>query len=91
MDLKTFSRRLRNTGAGLLALAVLGTCGRPPSATPKDELLYIGTNVAGEQDNTVFLYRVSGATGAFTRLSAQHGGASPTYLTIRRTGTSSTP
>ncbi|MBO2007924.1 lactonase family protein [Hymenobacter negativus] len=48
----------------------------------KDYLLYIGTNVAGEQDNTIFLYRVSPTTGAFTRVSALRGGASPTYLTL---------
>ena len=82
MDLTTFSRRIPGSTASLLALTLLSTCSRPPASTPKDELLYIGTNVAGEQDNTIFLYRVSEATGALTRLSAQHGGASPTYLTM---------
>lgn len=67
----------------LPALALLAGCTRPATtAPPTDYLLYVGTNVAGEQDNTIFLYRVSAATGAFTRLSAQPGGAQPTYLTL---------
>lgn len=48
----------------------------------KDYLVYVGTNVAGEQDNTIFLYRLSPATGSLTRVSAQHGGPSPTYMTM---------
>jgi 6-phosphogluconolactonase len=67
----------------LLSFTLATGCTPPISSTPaKDYLLYVGTNVAGEQDNTIFLYRVSPATGAFTRVSAQHGGASPTYLTL---------
>ena len=69
----------------LLRLAVVGLagCDRPATTTiPKDYLLYVGTNVAGAQDSTIFLYRVNAATGAFTRLSAQLGGAQPTYLTV---------
>ena len=75
---------LRATSAlSLLSLTLATGCTPPISSTPaKDYLLYVGTNVAGEQDNTIFLYRVSPATGAFTRVSAQHGGASPTYLTL---------
>jgi 6-phosphogluconolactonase len=65
--------------AGLL----LGGCGRPTTATlPADYLLYIGTNVGGAQDSSIFLYRVNMASGAFTRLSGQLGGAQPTYLTL---------
>lgn len=66
-------------GAGLL----LSGCGRPATTRlPADYLLYIGTNVAGAQDSSIFLYRVNASTGAFTRLSGQLGGASPTYLTL---------
>ncbi|WP_201978696.1 lactonase family protein [Hymenobacter rubidus] len=68
---------------GLLSVLLSG-CVRSagPSTSAKEYLLYVGTNVAGEQDNTIFLYRVSPTTGALTRVSAQHGGASPTYLTL---------
>ena len=66
-----------------LATVGLGGCGRPATtAVPKDYLLYVGTNLAGAQDSSILLYRVNAATGAFTRLSAQLGGASPTYLTV---------
>jgi 6-phosphogluconolactonase len=67
----------------LAVFALAAGCMEPTrTTTPEDYLLYVGTNVAGEQDNTIFLYRVSPATGAFTRVSAQRGGASPTYLTL---------
>ncbi|MGY3090357.1 6-phosphogluconolactonase [Hymenobacter sp. UYAg731] len=72
-------------GLGLLSITLLAGCARPAggsSAAPKDYWLYVGTNVANEQENTIFLYRVNAATGAFTQVSAQHGGASPTYLTL---------
>ena len=66
-------------GAGLL----LAGCSRPATATlPTDYLLYIGTNVGGAQDSSIFLYRVNASTGAFTKLGGQLGGASPTYLTL---------
>ncbi|GAB2867842.1 lactonase family protein [Hymenobacter ruber] len=73
------------SGLGLLSITLLAGCARPAggsSAAAKDYWLYVGTNVGNEQDNTIFLYRVDAATGAFTRVSAQHGGASPTYLTL---------
>lgn len=70
-------------GLALSASALLAGCGRPATATlPADYLLYIGTNVGGAPDSSIFLYRVNAGTGAFTRLSAQLGGASPTYLTL---------
>ena len=72
-------------GLGLLSITLLAGCARPAggsSAAAKDYWLYVGTNVSNEQENTIFLYRVDAATGAFTRVSAQHGGASPTYLTL---------
>ncbi|GAB3740034.1 hypothetical protein GCM10027594_20130 [Hymenobacter agri] len=62
---------------------MLSGCGRPATATqPADYLLYIGTNVSGAQDTSLFLFRVNASTGTFTRLSGQLGGASPTYLTL---------
>ncbi len=68
---------------GLLSFLLAAGCTRPTATVnPNDYLLYVGTNVAGEHDNTIFLYRVSPVTGAFTRVSAQPGGASPTYLTL---------
>ncbi|GAB3867781.1 lactonase family protein [Hymenobacter segetis] len=73
------------SGLGLLSITLLAGCARTAgssTAAAKDYWLYVGTNVGNEQDNTIFLYRVDGATGAFTRVSAQHGGASPTYLTL---------
>ncbi|WP_216726441.1 lactonase family protein [Hymenobacter siberiensis] len=72
-------------GLGLLSITLLAGCARPAgssSAIAKDYWLYVGTNVGNEQESTIFLYRVDAATGAFTRVSAQHGGASPTYLTL---------
>ena len=72
-------------GLGLLSITLLAGCARPAgssSIVPKDYWLYVGTNVANEQENSIFLYRVNAATGAFTSVSAQHGGASPTYLTL---------
>ena len=78
-----FRKLLSISGLGLIFIAALSGCVRPASTSaPKDYLLYVGTNVSGEQDNTIFLYRVSPLTGVLTPLSAQHGGASPTYLTM---------
>ncbi|MCI1186065.1 lactonase family protein [Hymenobacter sp. DH14] len=80
-----FSRASRTLfgGLALSASGLLAGCGRPATATlPADYLLYIGTNVGGAQDSSIFLYRVNASTGAFTRLSGQLGGASPTYLTL---------
>ncbi|MDQ2792671.1 MAG: lactonase family protein [Bacteroidota bacterium] len=76
------SRRLL-ASATLPALALLAGCGRPVTATlPTDYLLYIGTNQGGAQDSSILLYRVNASSGAFTKVSAQLGGASPTYLTL---------
>ena len=70
-------------GLALSAGALLAGCGRPATATlPTDYLLYIGTNVGGAQDSSIFLYRVNAGTGAFTKLGGQLGGANPTYLTL---------
>ena len=70
-------------GLALSTGALLAGCGRPATATlPTDYLLYIGTNVGGAQDSSIFMYRVNASTGAFTRLGGQLGGANPTYLTL---------
>jgi 6-phosphogluconolactonase len=79
-----FSRatRLSLAVAGLLAAG----CATRPTATTQPGaagcLVYIGTNVAGPQDNTIYLYRLDAGTGALTLVSAQKGGAQPTYLTM---------
>lgn len=70
-------------GLGVLAATCLGGCARPAGGRgPKDCLVYVGTNVASADDNTIFLYRLSPTTGVLTQLSAQRGGAKPTYLTM---------
>jgi 6-phosphogluconolactonase len=74
--------RLSLATAGLLAT---GCATRPTTATKPstgDYLVYIGTNVAGPQDNTIYLYRLAAGTGVLTLVSAQKGGAQPTYLTM---------
>ena len=70
-----------------LALAGLATtsCATHPTSTSaahRDYLVYVGTNVASAQENTIYLYRLDASTGALTAVSAQRGGASPTYLTM---------
>jgi len=80
------SARFRRHCRGLFVLMplLLAGCTRPasgPAAAP-DCLVYVGTNVASEQENTVFLYRLSAATGALTLLGGQRGGAQPTYLAM---------
>ncbi|SHJ49002.1 6-phosphogluconolactonase [Hymenobacter daecheongensis DSM 21074] len=71
---------------GLAAGPGLLGCARVVSATTSaaaaDCLVYVGTNVASEQENTIYLYRLQAATGTLTRLDAQPGGAAPTYLTM---------
>ena len=79
-----FRRPYQTLSAGALWMLLFASgCGRPASSpAARDYLVYVGTNVAGEQDSTIFLYRLSPATGVLTRVSAQRGGASPTYLTL---------
>ncbi|ALW86517.1 hypothetical protein AUC43_16365 [Hymenobacter sedentarius] len=69
---------------GLAVATLFAGCTRPAAGgnSAKDYLVYVGTNVAAEQESTIFLYRLSPATGALTRISAQRGGANPTYLTM---------
>ena len=82
----TYSARFRHfcpwLSAGGLALVLAAGCGRPAGGPPaRDCLVYVGTNVASEAENTLFLYRLA-PTGALTRVRAEHGGARPTYLTL---------
>ena len=71
------------SGFSLLGAALFAACTRPAgTASGHDYLVYVGTNVASEQDNTIYLYRLSPATGALTRVSAFHGGSTPSYLTM---------
>jgi 6-phosphogluconolactonase len=67
-----------------LAVAALAGCARtvPTAAGSRDYLVYIGTNVASPQENTIYLYHLSPATGELLPLGAMKGGASPTYLTM---------
>ncbi|MBF9237874.1 lactonase family protein [Hymenobacter sp. BT683] len=70
-------------GISLITAVFLSGCGRPTTGSAsQDYLVYVGTNVGSAEENTIFLYRLSPATGALTRVSAQRGGASPTYLTL---------
>jgi 6-phosphogluconolactonase len=67
-----------------LAVATLAGCARtvPATAGRRDYLVYVGTNVANAQENTIYLYRLSPATGELLPLGAMKGGAQPTYLTM---------
>ena len=86
MRLFTFRRVSNSSGGALLALLVLALtvgCGRPVlRGDAGNYLLYVGTNVSSDKENTIFIYRVSAATGAFNRVSAQWGGSNPTYLAL---------
>lgn len=74
---------LKFSGLGLGLAAALAGCTRAvPSAAGHDELVYIGTNVADPQQNTIYLYHLSPATGELLPLGAMKGGAQPTYLTV---------
>jgi 6-phosphogluconolactonase len=81
-----YSRRsfLKASGFGIaVALGSLGGCARlVPETTAPDYLVYIGTNISSEAENTIFLYRLNPTTGALTAVSGLQGGASPTYLTM---------
>ncbi len=68
----------------LLASAALVGCTRSLSGSTghHDELVYIGTNVADPQQNTIYLYHLQPATGELLPLGAMKGGAQPSYLTM---------
>ena len=75
----------RRPGAALFLLmgAALASCTRTvPSTTGRGELVYIGTNIADPQQNTIYLYRLAPATGELLPLGAMKGGAQPTYLAM---------
>ncbi len=66
-------------------LVVAGCATKPAgttSTTKRGCLVYVGTNVASDQENTIYLYRLDTSTGALTAVSAQKGGAQPSYLTM---------
>lgn len=67
----------------VLAVAGLAGCTRSvPTASSRDYLVYIGTNVSSAQENTIYLYHLNPATGELLPLGAMKGGAQPTYLTM---------
>lgn len=80
----TRSRLNLLTATGLLLADALAGCTQTaPSVAPgSGYLVYIGTNVAAEQENTIYLYRLNPATGALAPVSAFKGGSQPSYLTI---------
>ncbi|MGI4886716.1 MAG: lactonase family protein [Janthinobacterium lividum] len=80
----TVSHRSALVFAALAAGAGLAGCARtaPAASGGPDELVYIGTNVASEQENTIYLYRLHPATGALAPVGAYPGGAQPSYLTV---------
>jgi 6-phosphogluconolactonase len=65
---------------------VAGGCATHPAGTAAttspDYLVYVGTNVTSAEANTIYLCRLNVSTGALTPVSAQKGGAQPTYLTM---------
>ncbi|MFD1872797.1 lactonase family protein [Hymenobacter bucti] len=78
---------LRLSTLGLVTLGLAAGCAtsRPAStsaSTTNGYLVYVGTNVTSDQENTIYLYRLDAGTGALTPVSAQKGGAQPTYLTM---------
>ena len=70
----------------LLTAGLATGCATRPAGTAtiasRDYLVYVGTNVASDQENTIYLYRLNTGTGALTPVSAQKGGAQPTYLVM---------
>ncbi|HEX8427087.1 lactonase family protein [Hymenobacter sp.] len=86
MTRPSYSRRsfLGNVGLGLVlaSFSVVGCARVVPGPDAPGYLVYIGTNVSAETENTIFLYRLNPTTGALTQVSGLKGGASPTYLTL---------
>ena len=60
----------------------MGCARTAPATGGTAELVYIGTNVASEQESTIYLYRLNPTTGALAPVSAYKGGAQPTYLAM---------
>ncbi|MBC8082637.1 MAG: beta-propeller fold lactonase family protein, partial [Hymenobacter sp.] len=86
MPCPTYPRRrfLKTTSLSLLLglLTLLGCARAVPGTDAPGYLVYIGTNISAETENTVFLYRLNPTTGALVQVSALKGGASPTYLAM---------
>ena len=73
----------RRLPAVMLAVAGLAGCARSvPTASSRDYLVYIGTNISSPQENTIYLYHLSPRTGELLPLGAMKGGAQPTYLAM---------
>lgn len=73
----------RGLPAALLAVVSLTGCTRSvPTASRRDYLVYIGTNISSPQENSIYLYHLSPTTGELLPLGAMKGGANPTYLTM---------
>ena len=71
--------------AGVALATLLSGCAGPGHAGAKADrgyLVYVGTNVAGDEAQTIYLYHLNPATGALTPLSTQRGGSQPSYLTL---------
>ena len=73
--------------AGLAFAALLGGCASTSTSSAaasadRSYLVYVGTNVSGDQAPTIYLYRLHAATGELTPLSVQRGGSQPSYLTM---------
>jgi len=68
--------------AALAGCASTGTGASTAAAADRDYLVYVGTNVGGEQAATIYLYRLHSTTGELTPVSVQRGGAQPSYLTM---------
>jgi 6-phosphogluconolactonase len=77
---------LRLSGLALATVWLAAGCATRPASTTATAgsgyLVYVGTNVTSDQENTIYLYRLDASTGALTPVSAQKGGAQPTYLTM---------
>jgi 6-phosphogluconolactonase len=77
---------LRLSGLGFATVWLASGCATHPAGTAAKAgagyLVYVGTNVTSDQENTIYLYRLDASTGALTPVSAQKGGAQPTYLTM---------
>ncbi|RYY12507.1 MAG: hypothetical protein EOO36_17335, partial [Cytophagaceae bacterium] len=82
MKFPTLSLPARALAAGTLLLAGCAGSHSLGTGPGPDLLVYIGTNVADAQANTIYLYRLSVSSGALIPVSAQPGGAQPTYLAL---------
>ncbi|WP_223649586.1 lactonase family protein [Hymenobacter psoromatis] len=73
--------------AGVVLATLLGGCAGTNTSSAvanadRSYLVYVGTNVSGDQASTIYLYRLHATTGELTPLSVQRGGSQPSYLTM---------